>query len=210
MSRFHNKNGWNKGETSLKKNNNLILDVFNSHENGLKKYISRFFLTSHEIEDICQETFLRSFESNIQNEIQKPKSFMYRVANNLIMSRYRRSSFKLNDYIDDIDGELESVTPTDLENDIDVQRKLGIFCESIAALPEQCREILIMRKVYGFSIKEISKRLDMPTSTINYNIAKGMVCCDNAMEEYEMGGLINTDVEHSENTLARQKMKRRG
>lgn len=196
-----------KGEASLKKKkiNSSILDTFKHHESSLKKYISRFFLPSHEIEDICQETFLRSFESNIKNEIQRPKSFMYRVATNLIMSQYRRSSYKLTDYIDDVGEELIPINTANIENDIDAQRKLGVFCESVASLPEQSRKILVMRKVYGFSIKEISKRLNMPTSTINYNIAKGMICCDNAMESYEAGVLTSKEVEVSE--ALRQKLK---
>lgn len=174
-----------------------ILDIFKSHEGALKKYISKFFLPAHEIDDICQETFLRSFESNIQNEIQRPKSFMYRVATNLIMSQYRRSSYKLTDYLDDVGEELMPINSADIENDLDAQRKLGVFCESIASLPEQTRKILVMRKVYGFSIKEISSRLNMPTSTINYNIAKGMVFCDNAIESYEAGDGVNEMAETS-------------
>ena len=133
----------------------------------------------------AKKRFLRSFESNIQSEIKQPKSFMYRVATNLIMSEYRRSSYKLTDYIEDVAEEAIPCGSKDIENDVEAQRKLGVFCESIASLPEQSRKIMILRKVYGFSIKEISKRLNMPTSTINYHIAKGMVCCDNAMEQYE-------------------------
>jgi len=198
-----------KGEASLKKKNinSSILDTFKHHENALKKYLSKFFLPSHEIEDICQETFLRSFESNIQNKIQRPKSFIYRVATNLIMSQYRRSSYKLTDYIDDVGEELIPISTANIENDIDAQRKLGIFCESIASLPEQSRKILIMRKVYGYSIKEISSRLKMPTSTINYHIAKGMICCDDAMESYEAGNMSNKEVEVSENATLRQNLK---
>ena len=197
-----------KGEVNLKKenNNSSILDTFKYHEGALRKYISRFLLPSHEIDDICQETFLRSFESNIQNEIQRPKSFMYRVATNLIMSQYRRSSYKLTDYIDDVSEELIPIDTADIENNIDAQRKLGIFCESLAALPEKSRRILVMRKVYGYSIKEISKRLDIPTSTINYNIAKGMICCDNAMESYEASVLANEEVNMSESSAQRQKL----
>lgn len=191
-------------EANLKKEkqSSSILDIFNRHEGGLKKYISKFFLPSHEIDDICQETFLRSFESSMQNEIQQPKSFMYRVATNLIMSQYRRSSYKLTDYIEDVGEELAPIDTADIENDLDAQRKLGVFCESIASLPEQSRKILVMRKVYGFSIKEISSRLNMPTSTINYNIARAMVCCDDAMESYEAGEFAKSkDIMNKESHL---------
>ena len=187
-----------------KREDNAVFDSFKSHESALRKYVSRFLLPSHEIDDICQETFLRSFESNIQNKIQQPKSFMYRVAKNLIMSQYRLSSYKLTDYIDDIPEDLATIETINIENDLESQRKLGIFCESIATLPEKSRKILIMRKVYGFSIKEISKRLNIPTSTINHNIAKGMICCDNAMEKYEAGNQVLKKARMSKKSLHTQ------
>ena len=162
-----------------------VFKSFKQHEASLRRYISSFFITPQDIDDISQETFLRSFESNIKNNIQQPKSFMYRVAKNLIFSEYRRSSYKLTDYIEDMEDVDEPLDIANLENDLDAQHKLGLFCEGLASLPEQCRRVVVMRKVYGLSIKEISKRLDMPTSTINWNIAKGMIHCDNLIEEHE-------------------------
>ncbi|MGS2723348.1 RNA polymerase sigma factor [Porticoccus sp. GXU_MW_L64] len=162
-----------------------VIDSFKRHEKSLRHYISGFFITPQDIEDITQETFLRTFKSDIKERVQKPKPFMFRVAKNLIMSEYRRSSYKLTDYIEDIGPDSEPLAIDDLENNREVQQKLGLFCEALAGLPEQCRRVVIMRKVYGFSIKEISKRLDMPTSTINWNIAKGMTACDNLIEQAE-------------------------
>ena len=161
-----------------------IIGYFKHYEKALRRYISTFFITSQDIDDITQETFLRSFESNIKSTIRQPKSFMYRVAKNLILSEYRRSSYKLTDYIEDLEDHEEPLDITNLENDIDSQHTLGLFCEGLASLPEQCRRVVVMRKVYGLSIKEIAERLDMPTSTINWNIAKGMTHCDNLIEKH--------------------------
>lgn len=162
-----------------------LIESFKRHEKSLRYYISSFFITPQDIEDIAQETFLRTFKSDIQKKVLKPKPFMFRVAKNLIMSEYRRSSYKLTDYIDDVGHEAEPMDISNLEHDYEVQQKLGLFCEALAGLPEQCRKVVIMRKVYGLSIKEISERLGMPTSTINWNIAKGMTHCDNVIEEAE-------------------------
>jgi len=178
-----------------------IFNSFKQHEASLRRYISSFFITRQDIDDISQETFLRSFESNIKSNIQQPKSFMYRVAKNLILSEYRRSSYKLTDYIDDMEEIDEPLGITDLENDVDAQHTLGLFCEGLASLPEQCRRVVVMRKVYGLSIKEISKRLDMPTSTINWNIAKGMTHCDNLIEEHEKNGFVLSQNESGKKNL---------
>jgi len=176
-----------------KPSDSSLVESFKRHEKALRYYISSFFITPQDIEDITQETFLRTFKSDIQDKVIKPKSFMFRVAKNLIMSEYRRSSYKLTDYIEDIGREAEPLDVSNIENDFEVQRKLGLFCEALAGLSEKCRRIIIMRKVYGLSIKDISRRLDMSTSAINWNIAKGMTHCDNLIERNEKSASMNSE-----------------
>lgn len=164
---------------------NSILQIFKLHEKSLRHYISSFFIRPQDIEDISQETFLRTFKSHLKEEVHKPKSFMYRVAKNLIMSEFRRSSYKLTDYIEDINPNSMPIDISNLEDNIEAQEKLGWFCEALATLPEKCRRIMVMRKVYGLTVKEIAVRMDMPISTINWNLAKGIAHCDNLVEQYE-------------------------
>jgi RNA polymerase sigma-70 factor (ECF subfamily) len=175
----------NTSENGTKNDTNSILRIFKLHEKSLRHYISGFFIRPQDIEDISQETFLRTFKSHMKKEVLKPKSFMYRVAKNLIMSEFRRSSYKLTDYIEDINPGSMPININNLEDNIEAQEKLGMFCEALATLPEKCRRIMVMRKVYGFTIKEIASRMDMPVSTINWNLAKGITHCDNIAEEYE-------------------------
>lgn len=175
----------NKLESPERLDSLTLLESFRHHEKSLRHYISSFFITSQDIEDISQETFLRTFKSDIQEKVKKPKSFMFRVAKNLIISEYRRSSYKLTDYIEDIEYDAQPLDIANLENDFETQHMLGLFCEGLAGLPEQCRKIMVMRKVYGLSIKEISERLGLATSTINWNLAKGMTHCDDIIEKDE-------------------------
>lgn len=162
-----------------------ILQVFKLHEKSLRHYISSFFIRPQDIEDISQETFLRTFKSHLKEEVHKPKSFMYRVAKNLIMSEFRRSSYKLTDYIEDISPSAMPIDVSNVEENIEAQEKLGWFCEALATLPEKTRRIMVMRKVYGLTVKEIAARMDMPVSTINWNLAKGITHCDNWVEQHE-------------------------
>ena len=160
-----------------------FLSVFKQYEKSLRKFISGFLVNTQDIEDISQETFLRTYKSSESTDISKPKSFMFRVAKNLIISEYRRSSFKLTDYIEDFEQEpLSSVTDS-LEEQIESEEKLRIFCDALSTLPAQCRKVVIMRKVFGLSIKDISEKTGMPVSTVNWNIAKGLVHCDDAADQ---------------------------
>lgn len=162
-----------------------LLALFKKYEAALRHHISGFFVAPHDVDDISQEAFLRTYERSESQPLEQPKSFMFRVATNLILSEFRRSSYKLSDYIEDLGEEYEPLDITDPHRDLETQTKLALFNKSLNSLPEQCREVMILRKIEGLSIKQISEQIDMPISTINYNLAKGMACCDAALKEWQ-------------------------
>jgi len=63
-----------------------ILDVFTRYQTSLKYFISGYVVNSQDVDDVCQETFLRTYKSSLENEVTKPKSFLFKVAKNLIFS----------------------------------------------------------------------------------------------------------------------------
>ena len=77
------------------------------------------------------------------------------------------------------ESELES-----LENNALAQEKLGVMCEAIAGLPNKCRQVVVMRKIYGFSTKDIAKRMNISTITVSNYITKGMCAYNDAILKY--------------------------
>lgn len=161
-----------------------ILAVFKRYKSALKYFISSYVINSQDVEDVCQETFLRTYKSSLKNEVLKPKSFMFRVAKNLIVSDFRKASSKLNEYVENIDL-VDSVIELDsLECNALAQEKLGVMCEAIASLPNKCRQAVVMRKVYGLATKDIAKRMNISTTTVSNYITKGMCAYNEAVLKY--------------------------
>mgnify|MGYP000264600862 CR=1 FL=1 len=52
------------------------------------------------------------------------------------------------------------------------------FCEAVRHLPVQCRKVFVMRKVYGFTQKEIAKELNLSQYTVENHTANGMRKCN--------------------------------
>jgi RNA polymerase sigma-70 factor (ECF subfamily) len=73
-----------------------ILSVFLEIETALRQYLMRFLVRKQDIEDIVQETFIRSFEAEKRQKIQSHKSFLFKVAENLALSEPARKSNQLN------------------------------------------------------------------------------------------------------------------
>ena len=174
----------NKQEDKAEDSVNTILSAFKQYKAALKSFVSGYVVNSQDVDDICQETFLRTYKSSLQSEIQKPKSFMFRVARNLIVSDFRKVSTQLNEYVEDINLVAPKIDVESLESDALAQEKLGIMCNAIANLPNKCRQAVIMRKIYGLSTKDIAKKMNISTNTVSNYITKGMCVYNEAVTQY--------------------------
>lgn len=161
-----------------------VLSAFKQCKAALKYFVSGYVVNSQDVDDICQETFLRTYKSSLQSDIQKPKSFMFKVAKNLIVSDLRKASTQLNEYVEDINLVIPEIALDNLENDALAQEKLEIMCNAIANLPNKCRQAVIMRKIYGLSTKDIAKRMNISTTTVSNYITKGMCVYNDAVTQY--------------------------
>jgi RNA polymerase sigma factor (sigma-70 family) len=158
--------------------------VFVEHQSALKRFIAKFFSRPQDVDDIAQETFLRAFCAERGGDaLRAPKAFLFHVAKNVALNELTRKSRMLTDYIEDsisldVIGEGESA-----EDCVLAQEKLSMFCSAVATLPMQCRRAFLMRKVYGFSHKEISDRMGISVSTVEKHVASGLLRCSTFLRE---------------------------
>ncbi|KGK00106.1 RNA polymerase sigma factor [Thalassotalea sp. ND16A] len=173
-----------RDEDARETSSGSVTDIFKRYQSSLKYFIAGYLVNPQDVDDVCQETFLRTYKSSLEKEVKTPKSFMFRVAKNLIISDFRKSATKLNEYVEDIDVIDSCMEIDDLEHNALAQEKLGIMCEAIAGLPNKCRQAVVMRKVYGLSTKDIAKRMNITTTTVSNYITKGMCTYNEAVIKY--------------------------
>ncbi|MGJ8694447.1 MAG: RNA polymerase sigma factor [Thalassotalea sp.] len=191
----------NNKQTANEENaNDNLFTVFSRIKSSLKYFISGYVINPQDVDDVCQETFLRTYKSSLEKEVQSPKSFMFKVAKNLIFSDFRRASTQLNEYVEDINIVDSTIDLDHLENNVLAQEKLGVMCEAIAALPNKCRQVVIMRKVYGLSTKDIAARMNISPSTASNYITRGMCAYNDAIAQYN-----DEDYDEKENILVKKR-----
>lgn len=160
-----------------------ILQTFLQHQDSLRNYISRFMVSAHEIDDVSQETFLRAYKAEQKTTIEQPKAFLFRVAKNMMLSEFSSKSRKMIDYVADFEqAQLQGSTPS-LEDHVVAGQKIGVYCEAIASLPPRCRQVILMKKVYGMSHKEIARRMEVSVSAVEKHLVKGGKKCAQYMAE---------------------------
>ena len=154
-----------------------ISATFQESRSSLTRFVARFMRHSPDIEDIVQETFLRSYAAELKQQIEAPKAFLFTTAKNLALKHVTKCSYRLTDYLED-PGLPEVLTDeVSLEQCVEGQERFALFCKAVQHLPLQCRRAFILRKVYGLSHKEVAEYLDISISTVEKHLAAGIMRC---------------------------------
>ncbi|MDA1301995.1 MAG: RNA polymerase sigma factor [Proteobacteria bacterium] len=160
-----------------------IFERFKVREPFLRAFIRRFFRTKAMVDDICQETILRALEAEQARKIDTPDAFLFGVARNVVRKQLEQQSNSIIDFVDEIAADGDSDTRPTIEEEIDSQKRMARFAEAVARLPKQCRRVFILKKVYGYSHKEISAELGLSISTIENQVSTGMKRCLDQLDE---------------------------
>lgn len=159
-----------------------LLGAFLGYRSRLTRLIGRI-VNRHDVDDILQEAFMRSYEAAGKATIRNPRAFLLRTATNLALNHVSRASNKLNTHMEDLSlPEVYELTSESPESQLDANQRFVTFCRAVGGLPEQCRHVFILKKVYGLSQQEIADRLGISQSTVEKHIAKGLLMCREYME----------------------------
>jgi len=143
----------------------------------LKKFLSRFVPRPQDIEDVAQEAYLRAYMAEQRESIEQPKAFLFRVAKNLALTRLSRKSSQITDYIEEAAESTVLHTAAASDEELEAQQSFGLYCEAVAALPEKCRQVFLLRKVHGLSHKEIAERMGPSVSSVEKYLREGILTC---------------------------------
>lgn len=158
--------------------------VFLGCRNGLKRLVSRYLRRPQDVDDIVQEVFLRSYQVDIKKKIDHPEGYMFRAARNLSLKHLNLSHNKLTDTVEDLEFQ-EVINGEDpVIRQLEASEQFAIFCDAARELPEQCRKVFLLKKVYELSHDEIAERLGISVSTANQHLAKGVARVTEYMREH--------------------------
>src|ERR1700734_699600 len=153
------------------------------HERALRGYLSRFFKNVADVEDVVQETYARLLGLNTSAwaAVRNWHAFLFTTARNVALDRIRRSRVVSLDAL----AEMGSMDVLDeapsVDEALNARQELALLFDTIASLPDRCREALTLRKLYGLSQREIAQRLAISESTVEKHVAYGVRLCAERM-----------------------------
>lgn len=133
-----------------------------------------------EVEDIVQETYVRICRVDSET-IREPRSYLFRTAQNLALDHVKRSESRLTEEsdVDELAADYH-LLPSELDpthNQVASDEEFALFCEAVRSLPRQCRRAFVLKKVYGYTLKEIMAEMDLGQATVETHIVNGTKRC---------------------------------
>jgi len=154
--------------------NSTITQLFLSTKKNIGRLISHI-VKADDIDDIVQETFVKTYEADLKQEIKYVRSYMLKTAKNLALNHVARWDNKYNDSLEDFTQPPVQLTSINVEDDYESKEQFLFFCRATDQLSGSVRKCFILKKVYGLSQKEIASYLGLSESTVEKHIAQGLL-----------------------------------
>jgi RNA polymerase sigma factor (sigma-70 family) len=153
------------------------------HERALRGYLSRFFKSVADVEDVVQETYARLLALNDSDAVavRNWHAFLFASARNVALDRIRKARVVSLDTLAEMGGADVLNQAPSADEALNARQELALLLETIASLPDRCREVLTLRKLYGLSQREIARRLAITESTVEKHVAYGVRLCAERM-----------------------------
>ena len=142
------------------------------HEVKVRSVLARSRIGRDEIDEIIQETYCRLAMLDTVDHIEAPAAYFMSVARNLLIRKLKRNRIisieavaELESYQDDAPSPEQAVT-----SHSDYARMMAI----LAALPDRCRRIVQLRKIEGWSQKQIAEHLGTTEKAVEKQVWLGV------------------------------------
>jgi RNA polymerase sigma factor (sigma-70 family) len=164
-----------------------FVDEVLPHEKGLRAWLRARFALAGDVDDLVQETFSRLLKAHDSGPIVNPRAFLFVTARNMALNqlrhlRYERppdaSEVDLLSIVDDVNSAPESIAK---------KEELQQLIRAIQSLPNCCRQVMTLRKIYGLSQKEVAQRLGISVHTVE---AQGSIGLRKCVEYFRAHGYL--------------------
>ncbi len=166
-------------------------ELVNRYKDRLHNFLYRYTHDHQDCEDLVQETFLRVHKSKASYErIARFSTWMYTIALNLAKSLYKKKQrmLKVSIHKDPDDSESRELLIKDssiLPDEI-LHQKLSMeeLQKALDALPDEFREVVVLRDIKELTYEEISDATGIPMGTVKSRINRGRSQIQHMIEEY--------------------------
>ena len=147
------------------------------HVPELRSWLAARFRVAGDLDDIIQEVYIRVIRARERGGVRSVRAFLFLAARNATLDLFRRRSTNVVNYVDNLAALLVVEDKPDAAETAACNHELEMLADAMRALPDRCRQVFTLRKIYGISQKEIAVQLGISEHTVEVQVCNGARRC---------------------------------
>jgi RNA polymerase sigma-70 factor (ECF subfamily) len=147
------------------------------HEPALRAWLRGRFPTLADSDDLVQEAYIRLLRARETGSIACARAFLFVTARNLALNQLRHLRHERPEGLAELDTSGVLDESAAIPDSVARAEDLQLLIRAIQSLPDRCRQIVTLRKIYGLSQKEIARKLEISEHTVEAQGAIGLRKC---------------------------------
>jgi RNA polymerase sigma factor (sigma-70 family) len=149
------------------------------HDAALRAWLRVRFPALGDTDDVMQETYSRILQLRARDPLREHavKPLLFTTARHLALDQLRRRQVVPMEAIADFEGDTFADDAPCIAETVSRRQELALLAEAIRTLPDRCRQILTLRKIYGLPQKEIARQLGIAEHTVEAQVGIGVRRC---------------------------------
>lgn len=148
-----------------------FLESFDAYSDAIFRFCLVKTSNKELSEDLTQETFMRYYQALSDGKtMSNERSFLYTIANNLIIDWYRKKKATSLDALEESGFEAHDAKADDPESAAAIAEILA----AVEELDEKDREVVVLRFIEGLDPKDIAQILNESANVVSVRITRAL------------------------------------
>lgn len=143
-------------------------EIFDSYFDAIRNYIYYRCADESIASDIAQDVFMRIWEKRDVFETNNIKALLYKIANDMVITDYRRKTVRRNYAKDMVNPNIERLSPEQILQFEELKER---YSAALNDMGELQREAFLMSRNEGLTYREISDRLGIGVKAVEKRIS---------------------------------------
>jgi RNA polymerase sigma-70 factor (ECF subfamily) len=159
------------------------------HKTPLYNFVLRYVHSSSVAEDLLQDVLLKVVQSSSEFKHEaRFSTWVYTIARNLCIDHFRKMSVRHHDSLDDAPEGARCRDPGlggDVERGAQSRELRNHIVAAVEALPDDQREVFLLREIANLPFKEIAVITDTPENTVKSRMRYALERLQSALRSHE-------------------------
>lgn len=152
-------------------------------ERPLARWFRRRSANPADVPDLVQDVFVGLSRMDDPGRIEKPETFLFVVAANVLRDRHRRESTHHAAAHEGFDENLVEGSEISAERVLTARERIALIRASLHELPTRTRDVFVLKAFEEMSMREIASTFGVSTRAVEKHYAKALAHVARALTE---------------------------